>query len=41
MTPSFSGADPVDIIGVGSHEDWRNRVVRIDEASAVAPHGIP
>jgi len=35
------GAYPVDIIGVGSHEDRRNRVARIDEASAVAPLGIP
>jgi hypothetical protein len=32
--PVIQGADPVNIIGVGSHEDCRNRAACIDEASA-------
>ena len=31
--PIVQGADPVDIIGVGSHEDCRNRAPCIDEVS--------
>ena len=31
--PIVQGSDPVDIIGVGSHEDCRNREARSDEAS--------
>jgi hypothetical protein len=31
--PIVQGPDPVDIIGVGSHEDCRNRAPCIDEAS--------
>jgi hypothetical protein len=31
--PVIQGAGPVNIIGVGSHEDCRNRVARSDEAS--------
>ena len=31
--PVVQGADPVNIIGIGSHEDCRNRVPCIDEVS--------
>ena len=31
--PFVQGAGPVNIIGVGSHEDCRNRVPSIDEVS--------
>ena len=31
--PIVQGADPVNIIGVGSHEDCRNRAPCIDEVS--------
>jgi len=31
--PVIKGAGPVNIIGVGSHEDCRNRVARSHEAS--------
>ena len=31
--PIVQGADPVDIIGVGSHKDCRNRAPCIDEVS--------
>ena len=31
--PIVQGTDPVDIIGVGSHEDCRNRAPCIDEVS--------
>ena len=31
--PVIQDAGPVNIIGVGSHEDCRNRVARSDEAS--------
>src|SRR5262245_19282839 len=31
--PIVQGAGPVNVIGVGSHEDRRNRVPRLDEVS--------
>jgi hypothetical protein len=31
--PIVQGADPVNIIGVGSHEDCRNRAPCLDEVS--------
>jgi hypothetical protein len=37
--PIVQGADPVNIIGVGSHEDCRNRVPSIDEVSVELDSG--
>ena len=37
--PIVQGADPVNIIGVGSHENCRNRAPRIDEVSVELESG--